>query len=120
VKIEALAFDTNVASFFSVIPAKAGIQGRSIGPATLDARFRGCKEIGWIDAVRASRRPLRGLLSMRIFLCAAKICPHPEERPVGTRLEGRTAGRAKSLHSLFRGNDTEEEASFAPHALALR
>src|SRR3546814_12147471 len=30
--------------------------------------------------VRASRRPLRGLLSMRFFLCATKALPHPEER----------------------------------------
>src|SRR5690606_21489702 len=34
----------------------------------------------WSTVVRASRRPLRGLLSMRNFLCAIKDLPHPEER----------------------------------------
>src|SRR3546814_4273838 len=32
----------------------------------------------WRAAVRASRRPLRGLLSMRFILSAIKILPHPE------------------------------------------
>src|SRR5882672_4496311 len=37
----------------------------------------------WIGIARPSRRPLRGLLRMRIFLNAINNLPHPEERPQG-------------------------------------
>ncbi|MGH6926732.1 MAG: hypothetical protein ACREEV_00335, partial [Dongiaceae bacterium] len=37
----------------------------------------------WIDMVRPSRRPLRGLLRMRNSLIATNNLPHPEERPKG-------------------------------------
>ena len=39
--------------------------------------LRGC----WIENPRPSRRPLRGLLRMRLFLYAVKDTPHAEERP---------------------------------------
>ena len=39
--------------------------------------LRGC----WIENPRPSRRPLRDLLRMRIFLYAIKDIPHAEERP---------------------------------------
>jgi hypothetical protein len=32
--------------------------------------------------LHGSRRPLRGLLTMRVFYSAI-LCPHPEERPLG-------------------------------------
>ena len=45
----------------------------------------------------------RGLLSMRIFLCAINNLPHPEERPEGARLEGRNddsaANHSRTLSS---------------------
>src|ERR1700761_514733 len=45
----------------------------------LDACFRGCREIGWSEALRASRRTLRVLLSMREVSDGIKQNPHPEE-----------------------------------------
>jgi hypothetical protein len=39
--------------------------------------------IGWISAVRPSRRPPCGLLRMRDFLNAIKGFPHAEEHPKG-------------------------------------
>src|SRR5262252_3898341 len=37
----------------------------------------------WIQIVRPSRRPLRGLLRMRTDFRAILSFPHPEERPEG-------------------------------------
>src|SRR3546814_17870767 len=69
--------------------------------------------------VRASRRPLRGLLSMRFFLCATKDLPHPEEReraapgrasrrthrghPAGKFLWSFPAGAIKDRKSVVKG-----------------
>ena len=43
----------------------------------------------WFNAVRPSRRPLRGLLRMRDFRYAIHNVPHAEERSAGARLEAR-------------------------------
>ena len=45
--------------------------------------------ISWISAVRPSRRPLCGLLRMRIFLNAINNIRHAEERSTGARREAR-------------------------------
>src|SRR5438128_7011010 len=45
--------------------------------------------MGWIDTVRPSRRPLRGLLRMRNFLNVIKGFPHAEGAQ-RARLEART------------------------------
>ena len=46
----------------------------------------------WIDIVRPSRRPLRA--QMTFFLNFITDLRHPEERPTGARLEGRTGSAA--------------------------
>jgi len=55
---------------------KAAATGRESGG------YESVKEskVGWISAVRPSRRPLRGLLRMTDFLNVIKGLPHPEER----------------------------------------
>jgi predicted small lipoprotein YifL len=42
------------------------------------------------EAVRPSRRPMRGVPSMTLFLNSVIDFRHPEERPTEARLEGRT------------------------------
>src|SRR3546814_2720480 len=65
-------------------------------------RLAGCVVADACNAVvRASRRPLRGLLSMRTSLSAMKNPPHPEEparRQPGRRSEEHTS----ELQSLMR------------------
>src|SRR5438128_3163742 len=61
-----------------------GSEARCPAPRIVSAA---CRTI----AVRLSRQPLRGFLRMTFFLMPYTNSRHPEERPAGARLEGRTA-----------------------------
>jgi hypothetical protein len=59
--------------------------------------------IGWISAVRPSRRPLRGLPRMRSFLNAIKGSPHAEEHPEGASRSTRDRAAANFFTASFAG-----------------
>ena len=62
----------------------------------------GCQEIGCIAAVRASRRTLRVLLSMREAFDGIKKIPHPEEaaKQLSRRTHGRDAANREFPYTL--------------------
>jgi hypothetical protein len=98
-KIEAI--DANVASFFSVIPAKAGIQGRNIEPSTLDARGQRCilRDASLRDAPQDEEE----------FVAERKVLML--RRPRSGRLEARTTLIQRFFHSRFRGHDKAKNMS---------
>jgi hypothetical protein len=61
-------------------------------------RFEAGQEIaiGWIGAVRPSRRPLSQPAQDEEFFHAIKVYLHPEEHPEGA--SQRTQGRSAALH----------------------
>src|SRR3546814_8898936 len=67
------------------------------------------REAAGVAIVRASRRLLRSLLSMRYFLSATKILPHPEERD-RARTRARVSKDAGRICS-FRCARSEEHTS---------
>src|SRR5712671_1930489 len=97
----------NIREDYFVTPAKAGVHNGNRSRPLEPVREL---TLGWIDAVRPSRRPLRGLLRMRDFFSSINDIPHAEERR-RARLEGRTTSMQRILHRLLRR--MTEEAGIA-------
>jgi hypothetical protein len=76
--------------------------------------------VGWSSAVRPSRQPLRGFLSMRNFLNAMNDLPHPEERleDASRRTHDASAVATLSLLDSFTGSQ-DEEFSLIPQEYTL-